>query len=244
MRQTATPNANASPPASTSLQRGHFALIVRDDALALAMSEPVQRYSVGRRFRSMREALPRCTSDGTRWSGALVDADSCDGCVRAALAEFRAKNPLLPVLVIASRVDATLVNGLHGLRAELIVKPVWEANIVSFVQRSLVSGFLPDERVAAWVDELAREKQLSSREVQLLAYALGSDSRELVLRRLGITENTLQSQVKTLLKKCSARSMDDLAKSVLRDALVFDGRGDALEDENGIDDSDLEGAWA
>jgi len=155
-----------------------------------------------------------------------VDAETCDGCVLDALRELRAVNPLLPVLVLSARADANLVNGLHALRAELVIKPAWESNVISFVQRALVSGWLPDERVAAWVDELAREKQLSSREVQLLAYALGSDSRELVLRRLGITENTLKSQVKALLKKCSARSMDDLAKSVLRDALVFDERRD------------------
>jgi DNA-binding NarL/FixJ family response regulator len=241
MRQMATPGPRSLIP-SSSLQRGHFALVVRDDALALSLSEPVQRYSVGRRFRVMREAMPRLGPDDVRWSGVMIDAESCEGCVLEALRELRAHNPLLPVLVLSSRADASLVNGLHALRAELVIKPVWEANVVSFVQRALVSGWLPDERVAAWVDELAREKQLSSREVQLLAYALGSDSRELVLRRLGITENTLKSQVKALLKKCRARSMDDLAKSVLRDALVFDNRRDSMV--GGAAQSAQEGAIA
>jgi hypothetical protein len=55
-----------------------------------------------------------------------------------------------------------------------------------------------------------------------MAYALGNESRQKVMRRLGITENTLKTQVRSLLRKCSARSMDGLAKTVLRDALVFE----------------------
>lgn len=235
--------SNQAPCPATSLQRGHFALVVRDEALAASIGESVQRYSVGRRFKTLREALPRFAPEQPRWSGALVDTDSCEGCPLSALSALREISPLLPVLVLAGKADAALVNGLHALRAELVIKPVGEPNLVSFVQRALVSGWLPDDRVAAWVDELAREKQLSSREVQLLAYALGSESRDLVLRRLGITENTLKSQVKALLKKCNARSMDDLAKNILRDALVFEGRRDATPEQS-VKSVAVEGAWA
>lgn len=209
--------------------RGFFLLIVRDDALAATVSEPIQRYSVVRRARSLTEAQQMLAAQ-SRWSGVVVDLDSDDPDPLVTTQRLRAAHPLVPVLALASKVTSELVNGLHAVRAELVLKPVGELNLVSFVQRALVSGWLPDERVAAWVDELARRRGLTPREVQLMAYALGNESRHQVMRRLGITENTLKTQVRALLRKCGATSMDGLAKTVLRDALIFDGETPSQED--------------
>lgn len=216
--------SDTSPPLpspSGALQRGFFLLVARDDALAQAVSEPIQRYSVVRRARCYRDAVPML-APRTRWSGVIVDLDGFDADPIFALRCLREASPLVPVLALASQVDATLVNGLHAQRGELVLKPVGDGNLVSFVQRALVSGWLPDERVAAWVAQLAQVRGLTPREVQLVAYALGNESRQRVMRRLGITENTLKTQVRSLLRKCDARSMDALAKAVLRDALVFE----------------------
>lgn len=213
-------------------QRGFFLLVIRDDGLAMALSEPLQRYSVARRARSVREAIPMLVPRAL-WSGVIIDLDSIEAPALDTLQRIRTAHPLVPILALASSATAALVNALHAQRAELVMKPVGEANIVSFVQRALVSGWLPDERVAAWVDELARRNHLTPREVQLMAYALGDESRAKVIRRLGITENTLKTQVRALLRKCNARSMDTLAKNVLREALVFDGtpREEDTDDE-------------
>jgi DNA-binding NarL/FixJ family response regulator len=215
-----TPLSNVPPP-SLAFQRGFFLLIARDEGLAHALSEPIQRYSVVRRARCYRDAVPML-APRARWSGVVVDLDGFDADPIFAMRCLREASPLVPVLALASSADATLVNGLHAHRGELVLKPVGDANIISFVQRALVSGWLPDERVAAWVAQLARVRGLTPREVQLVAYALGNESRQKVIRRLGITENTLKTQVRSLLRKCNARSMDGLAKTVLRDALVFE----------------------
>jgi DNA-binding NarL/FixJ family response regulator len=222
------PQSGAALP-SGAFQRGFFLLVVRDDGLAHALSEPIQRYSVVRRARCYRDAVPML-APRMRWSGVVVDLDGFDADPIFAMRCLREASPLVPVLALASKADANLVNGLHAHRGELVLKPVADANIISFVQRALVSGWLPDERVAAWVAQLARARGLTPREVQLVAYALGNESRQKVIRRLGITENTLKTQVRSLLRKCSARSMDGLAKTVLRDALVFE-TSPQLDDE-------------
>lgn len=219
-------------------QRGFFLLITRDDGLALTLGEPLQRYSVVRRAKTYAEAVTMLLPN-SRWSGVVVDLDGFDAEPLETMKRLREAHPLVPVLALASQASAGLINGLHAWRAELVLKPVGEVNLVSFVQRSLVSGWLPDERVAAWVDELARARGLTPREVQLMAYALGNESRQKVMRRLGITENTLKTQVRSLLRKCNARSMDGLAKTVLRDALIFetqpvdcDGQDEAEDNES------------
>ena len=216
-------------------QRGFFLLVVRDDALAVTVGEPIQRYSVLRRARSVAEATTMLVAND-RWSGVVVDLDADDPEPLVSMQRLRLVHPLVPVLALASKVTPELVNGLHAVRAELVLKPVGELNLVSFVQRALVSGWLPDERVAAWVDELARRRGLTPREVQLMAYALGNESRHQVMRRLGITENTLKTQVRALLRKCGATTMDGLAKTVLRDALIFDSDAPAMEETR--DDQD------
>ena len=215
-------------------QRGFFLLVIRDDGLCTALSEPMQRYSVVRRARCYREAVPMLVPRA-RWSGVVIDLDGFDANALEALRSIREAHPLVPILALASTASAELVNGLHAHRAELVLKPVAEANIVSFVQRALVTGWLPDDRVAAWVDEIARRKSLTPREVQLMAYALGNESRSKVIRRLGITENTLKTQVRALLRKCGARSMDSLAKNVLREALVFETLADDADGEHDLD---------
>jgi len=214
-------------------QRGFFLLVIRDDGLALALSEPMQRYSVVRRARSAREAMTMLVPRAL-WSGVVIDLDGLELPALETLERVRVAHPLVPILVLSASVTPALVNALHAQRAELVMKPVGESNITSFVQRALVCGWLPDERVAAWVDELARRNHLTPREVQLMAYALGNESRTKVIRRLGITENTLKTQVRALLRKCGARSMDTLAKNVLREALVFDGQM-TLSDDLEID---------
>ncbi len=176
----------------------------------------------------------------SRWSGVVVDLDGFDADPLETMKRLREAHPLVPVLALTTHPTVELVNGLHAFRGELVLKPVGEINLVSFVQRALVSGWLPDERVAAWVDELARARGLTPREVQLMAYALGSESRQQVMRRLGITENTLKTQVRSLLRKCGARSMDGLAKGVLRDALIFETHPGLLDAQVGEDDSQVE----
>lgn len=222
-------------------QRGFFLLITRDDGLAITLGEPLQRYSVVRRAKCYRGATAMLLPN-SRWSGVVVDLDGFDAEPLEAMKRLREAHPLVPVLALVSQASAALINGLHAWRAELVLKPVGEVNLVSFVQRALVSGWLPDERVAAWVDELARARCLTPREVQLMAYALGNESRQKVMRRLGITENTLKTQVRSLLRKCNARSMDGLAKNVLRDALIFETQplDDDCEHEDGdtVDESE------
>ncbi len=202
-------------------QRGSFLLVTRDDLLARSLTEAIQRYSVVRRASSFAEARTLLVPD-TSWVGVIADVDGLEVNPLEAVRSLREVHPLLPVLTIASSVTPELLNGLHASRAELILKPFDDRNVVYFVQRALVSGWLPDERVAAWVEELGRRHMLTAREVQLVAYALGNESRQRVIQRLGISENTLKTQVRALLRKCGARSMDSLAKAVLRDALVFE----------------------
>jgi DNA-binding CsgD family transcriptional regulator len=91
------------------------------------------------------------------------------------------------------------------------------------VQRALANSFVPCERVSSTIAHMAETRALTAREVQLVSYCLGDEPRARVRRRLGITENTLKSQIRGLLRKCGERNLDALAKNLLRSALVAPG---------------------
>ena len=93
---------------SSAFQRGFFLLVARDDALAHALSEPIQRYSVVRRARCYRDALPMLLPR-TRWSGVVVDLDGFDADPIFAIRCLREASPLIPVLAVSSKADVALV---------------------------------------------------------------------------------------------------------------------------------------
>jgi DNA-binding NarL/FixJ family response regulator len=219
-------------------QRGWFLIDVRDAELAETTKDAVQRFGVVRASSAGgEEDSAALIAEPGRVAGMIIQVEQADV---ARLREVRAQVPCLPVLALfGSRADppaATfrcansrlhssweLINTSQQLGIELAQLPVHVPNVVSFVQRALSASFLPHGGVARVVSELAQARALSAREVQILTYCLGNEPRKRVRRRLGIAENTLKTQIRSLLRKCDERSVDALAKNVLRAAL-FAGR--------------------
>lgn len=138
-------------------------------------------------------------------------------------ARLRVASPCLPILAIVRTLDARLFASLQARSIEVAVLPLHTPQLVAFVQRSLANAFLPSDRVGRMVSFVAETRGLTGREVQLLSYCLADEPRARVRRRLGISENTLKTQVKALLRKCGERNVDALAKNVLRAALLSSG---------------------
>ena len=165
-------------------------------------------------------AADEMARDPARWAGVITDAEHTPFKVLEAV---RTSFPQIPVMALLDEAHHARVNTLQTRGVELAVMPIDEARVTAFVQRAFASCFLPDERVARLVEGLAQRCQLTAREVQLVSYCLANESRALVRKRLGITENTLKTQVRGLLRKCNERNVDSLAKNLLRAALLLDG---------------------
>ena len=197
-------------------QRGWFHIDVARPELLGELLEVVRAYGPTRMQPITDRVIAELAEPG-RFAGLIVDAAMrplTD--IEAVLARL----PGLPVLVLLHHADPTSINRLQARGAVVAVAPLAEANIVSFVQRALTHNFVPSERVARTIAHMATSRGLTAREVQLLDYCLGDEPRARVRRRLGITENTLKPQVKSLLRKCGERNVDSLAKNVLRAALL------------------------
>ncbi len=202
--------------------RGWFLVSAHDVNVSAELARAVRPFGVAAIDTLSRANLDRFGSDH-RWAGAIVDGSVQQ---HALLIELRRKAPLLPVLALLGPSDVRGVNVLQSHQIEAITYPFLDENVVGFVQRALAVGFMPDDRVGRLVRWIADEKGLTPREVQLLTASLGDEPRARVRRRLGISENTLKTQIKGLLRKCSERNLDTLSKNVLRRALLLDGPTD------------------
>jgi DNA-binding NarL/FixJ family response regulator len=203
------------------LQHDVFLIVTCNEAFELWARGLIQRYGLVRSTSSPQETAAILPTR-EHWAGVLIDLDQLEADAVSLVKQIRASNALVPLLAVGSLADPDTVNALQTARAEFVMRPIGELNLVSFTRRALVSGRLPDSRLSAYVDELARVHRLTPREVQLVAYALGNESRDDAVRRLGVSENTIKSQVRMLLRKCGKNSMDGLAKMILRDALFFE----------------------
>jgi DNA-binding NarL/FixJ family response regulator len=195
--------------------RGWFQVAVRSELLSETVHATAALYSTAR-LHTSPQGWPEL-KDPARFAGVIAE-------YAAGFEEWadvlRARCPSLPILAIVSELDAALLSRLHARSIDVAVLPLHGPELIAFIQRALASDFLPHERIARMVQYLARVRGLTAREVQLLSYCLGDEPRARVRRRLGISENTLKTQVRGLLRKCGERNVDALAKNLLRAALL------------------------
>lgn len=188
-----------------------------DDAVRI-----LQQYAVTKRTREPAQ-LAAALREPARFAGLVF---SCPrgpqllGTVRA----VRQRAVATPVLALVAEPTAPLVNALHALGVETAALPARPPNVTAFAQRALAFAFLPDGRLAATVERLARDRGLTPREVQLMTLALADEPRARLRRRLGVTENTLKTQIRGLLRKCGEANLDRLAKNILRLSLLPPGQ--------------------
>jgi DNA-binding NarL/FixJ family response regulator len=148
-----------------------------------------------------------------------VDVGLPDGSGLTVVRRARELFPLLPVLVLTGRDDMEVINAAHALRVDLACKPIDREEIVRFVEGALALGCITDARIQEKVAELAAASKLTPREAQIVELTLSRRSRSEVLAELGVSENTLKTQVKGLLRKTGHDSMTALTRSLLTDLL-------------------------
>ncbi len=164
---------------------------------------------------NVEDALERLSTQPVQ--GLIVDLRIVG--IRAALHRIRADWPLLPLLVVVPTEQPELINLAHPLRARCLVAPLQAADVERFIRHA--QGFCPVERkeLDGYLSRFGQDYELTTREHALVAAGLEGVRRSELLARFRISENTLKSQVRGLLRKTGQASMDALMRSVLRDVL-------------------------
>ena len=201
-----------------SAQLGSF-LVVEDEPQAaenlVRLLHRIRPTQFALTIREAKEHLARHAA----WTGLIADIGLPDGSGLDVVRFARERYPILPVLVLTGHHDRSSINRSHELRAEFVCKPASEGDLFGFVRRAIAFERIPDQRVASLIDEVARQCSLTTRETEILAAALSDTTRAQLLAQFGVTDNTLKSQIRALLRKTDHESLDSLTKAVLRQAL-------------------------
>lgn len=194
-------------------------LVVEDEPQAAeSIARLIERFRPTETALTAREAKARFGAKDA-WTGMVADLGLPDGSGLDVVRHVRAKHPLLPVLVLTGMHDRESINRAHALRAEFVVKPASGAALIGFVRRAVAFERVPDQRLATLVDELAHQCEFTAREADIVAAALGNTPRRRLLDQFGVTDNTLKSQIRGLLRKADHESLDSLVRAILRQAL-------------------------
>lgn len=192
-----------------------FLIIEDEPSVARSLSRYFRKHRPVTLASSLGEAR-NALSDGRVWSGIVLDLVLPDGSGIELLEELRNKHVGTPVLVITGEFNRDIVNKAQSLRAEYVCKPASAENLAPFIQTALARERVGDETIGTRIDGLTKQLGLTKRESELLSLACDGLSRRDLADKLGVAENTVKAQIRSLLKKSGARSLATLAQQVLR----------------------------
>ena len=196
---------------------GGFLIVEDEPTLARTLARTFGRHKPVEVVHDMASARAKL-EESSDWTGVVLDLVLPDGYGLDLLAEIRKTQGALPVLVLTGELNRDVVNRVQTLRGEYVCKPASADNLNPFIQRSLAQERVDDVAIGQRIEHLARQLKLTRRETELLTLSIDGLSRRELAESLGVAENTVKAQIRSLLKKSGARSLATLAQKVIKGA--------------------------
>lgn len=196
---------------------GGFLIVEDEPTLARTLARTFGRHRPVDVVHGMQAARDKLEEEGD-WTGVVLDLILPDGYGLDLLAEIRESHGGLPVLVLTGELNRDVVNRVQTLRGEYVCKPASAENLNPFIQRALAQERVDDAAIGRRIEHLARQLKLTRRETELLTLSVDGLSRRELAKSLGVAENTVKAQIRSLLKKSGARSLATLAQKVIKGA--------------------------
>lgn len=157
-----------------------------------------------------RLASARKLVEGRSIAGAILDAAVADGSGFDLIDELRQQTPNLPLLFVTAQLDDETLNRAHLVNVPIVARDTCAPNLQHFSAQVATQLACTRDGLADILLQLTHEKRLSAREAQLLAVAVHGIPRAHLARRLGISENTIKSQIRSLLDKTQKASLSEV----------------------------------
>jgi DNA-binding NarL/FixJ family response regulator len=194
-------------------------LVVEDHPMVMrTLRTYLQRVGTVLEAGTVQEGL-RVFEEHTNLAGMLVDVNLPDGLGTDLIREIRRRDPVLPILMLTGSDERGWANEAHALGVEFVFKPIVTESLERFSARAVARASSGDDSLAAVVSELVSSHGLSPREVQVLTLSLGGTPRVALTDEMGVSDNTVKTTVRHLLRKTTADTLDDLVQYVMRAAL-------------------------
>lgn len=195
----------------TSVQRADLPVLCLEDdptlSYALRRTMASREVDCVERADACRERLRH-----RRYGAMFLDIRVPDGSGLEVLAWARARGDTTHALVMTGDVTGELANRAQELGAEYVQKPFGRGNVEAFLQRCDATPRTEPGDVAAF----AALHRLPPREAELIDAVWRGVPRATLPAQLGISPNTLKTNVRRLLHRTSYGSLDELLRAMLR----------------------------
>jgi len=141
---------------------------------------------------------------------AVVDLMLPDGSGLELVEELRRSHPVVPILILTGHAEPELINRAHALQAEYVCKPAFHDNLKEFLRRAVQPPVDDERRLADAARALASQHQLSVRETEILGLAVSGVPRSRIADVIGVSENTIKTQIRSILEKTHRNSLSDV----------------------------------
>jgi hypothetical protein len=152
------------------------------------------------------------------WLAFIVDTDGDGRAVHRLLKQMRRAAPEAPGLLMAEAPPRTM-EGIEEVGFRYLPRSAPPAEVRYFLGHAIALAVTKDSDVAAAVEAIGRERSLTIKQMELTALAATDLSRDTLIEGLGVSQNTVKTRIRQLLRIHQADSMDSLGKTVLRAAL-------------------------
>lgn len=151
--------------------------------------------------------------------GAILDSQFPDGDVFEFVAALREQTPGLPLLMVSSQHCADVLSRAHLSKVPLVHRGNCQENLRAFAIQLNTYSACTRDGIDTILEDLIQTKRLSLRESQILTVATYGIPRSYIARRLGLSENTIKTQVRSLLDKTKQANLSEVVWSVHSQAL-------------------------
>jgi hypothetical protein len=153
------------------------------------------------------------------WLAFIVDTEGDGRAIHRLLKQMRRAEPGAPGLLMAEGPPRS-PETLEEVGFRFLPRSASPAEVRYFLGHAIALAVTQDADVAAVVEDVGRERSLTIKQMELTALATTPLDRDKLIEGLGVSQNTVKTRIRQLLRIHQEDSMDTLGKTVLRAALA------------------------
>ncbi len=149
--------------------------------------------------------------------GGAEDVQVSGGAGFEVMAEIQNQFPAARIVILTGYLTPKLVNKAQSLGAEFVSKGDCSANLRG-IARTLRESETTADPVIRVAREIAETHKLTQKQTEVLVLAASDYSREEIVSKLGIVDETLKSHVRVILRRTQYERLQALLASIRRRA--------------------------
>ncbi len=203
----------------TEVTTARFLLLAPDKEARETWKARLAPFGSVRATRTAESARREVDRARAGYTALVVDVDVDTRPVQRLIQAMHKQAPAAPLLLITDDAPrAAKLLASSGVRQGLRGFELEEARY--FIGAAIALAQTENPAIAQAIEGLARNHEMTVKQMQLTALSTTDIDRESLIDGLGVSQNTVKTRIRHLLRMHEVETLDGLGKRVLRDALA------------------------